>query len=105
MKDLLRAASELYGDSHMEPKSGKIYVGGVLATAMQQMAIERKATELEIEYNNTEYSRLRRAAYRKLNQDEMRFDDLINGTTTWRDAILDIRAQYPDPKKVGGPPE
>ncbi len=43
------------------------------------------------------YSDLRLQAYRQLNQDEMRFDDEINGTTTWVDAINAIKAQYPKP--------
>ena len=36
-------------------------------------------------------------AYRELNQDEMRFDDQVNGTTTWVDAILAIKATHPKP--------
>ena len=35
------------------------------------------------------------AAYAKLNQFEMQFDDATNGTTTWKDAITAIKAQYP----------
>jgi|TARA_R110002126_G_scaffold125274_1_gene267523 hypothetical protein len=41
------------------------------------------------------YQELRRSEYNKLNQDEMRFDDLINGTTTWVDSIKAIKAKYP----------
>ena len=41
------------------------------------------------------YKELRRKQYALLNQDEMRFDDTINNTTTWVDAILAIKAQYP----------
>tara|TARA_R110000796_G_C14353923_1_gene411945 strand:- start:72 stop:377 length:306 start_codon:yes stop_codon:yes gene_type:complete len=33
--------------------------------------------------------------YTKLNQPEMQFDDLINNTTTWQDAILAIKAKFP----------
>lgn len=44
---------------------------------------------------STQYIRDRKAEYDKLNQDEMRFDDAINGTTTWIDAILAIKAKYP----------
>ena len=36
-------------------------------------------------------------AYRELNQDEMRFDDQVNGTTTWVDAINAIKAAHPKP--------
>jgi hypothetical protein len=41
------------------------------------------------------YSRNRKIEYSKLNQDEMRFDDLINGTTTWVDSIKAIKAKHP----------
>jgi hypothetical protein len=46
-------------------------------------------------YNNLDYSRNRKARYDLLNQDELRFDDLINGTTTWQDAILAIKQEIP----------
>lgn len=44
-----------------------------------------------------EYSVLRRVEYDKLNQDEMRYDDLIGDTTTWRDAISAIKIAIPKP--------
>ena len=39
----------------------------------------------------------RRTAYDLLNQDEMRFDDQANSTTTWVDAINAIKAAHPKP--------
>ena len=59
--------------------------------------INKEILRLQEEFNNTEYQRLRKAEYDKLNQDEMRFDDLVNGTTTWQDAILEIKSKYPKP--------
>lgn len=44
-----------------------------------------------------EYARLRKAKYDLLNQDEMRYDDLINSTTTWQDAIAAIKLAHPKP--------
>jgi hypothetical protein len=41
------------------------------------------------------YKFKRKNEYNKLNQDEMRFDDLINNTTTWVDSIKAIKAKYP----------
>jgi hypothetical protein len=41
------------------------------------------------------YQELRKNEYNKLNQDEMRFDYLINGTTTWVDSIKAIKDKYP----------
>lgn len=46
-------------------------------------------------YKSLEYQRLRKEKYNLLNQDEMRFDDLMNGTTTWQDAIIAIKLMYP----------
>ena len=52
---------------------------------------------LQTEYDALEYSRLRRAKYDLLNQDEMRYDDVKNTTTTWVDAIDAIKAAHPKP--------
>jgi hypothetical protein len=43
------------------------------------------------------YSRTRKIAYDLLNQDEMRYDDLVNSTTTWQDAIAAIKSATPKP--------
>ena len=51
--------------------------------------------EYEAHLATTEYSRQRKAEYDKLNQDEMRYDDLVNGTTTWQDAIAAIKTSIP----------
>ena len=37
----------------------------------------------------------RKAKYNLLNQDEMRYDDLVNSTTTWPDAIAAIKLEFP----------
>ena len=54
-------------------------------------------TEYEAHLEATDYSRLRKAEYDKLNQDEMRYDDLVNNTTTWRDGIAAIKVAHPKP--------
>ena len=41
--------------------------------------------------------RNRQEAYSKLNQDELRFDDVLNGTTVWIDTIKDIKERFPKP--------
>jgi hypothetical protein len=43
------------------------------------------------------YKYERQQAYALLNQDEMRYDDLVNGTTTWQDAIATIKLANPKP--------
>jgi hypothetical protein len=52
---------------------------------------------LQTAYDALEYSRLRKAKYNLLNQDEMRYDDVKNTTTTWVDAIDAIKAAHPKP--------
>jgi len=43
------------------------------------------------------YSDKRRQKYKTLNQFEMRYDDEVNSTTTWKDAIAAIKAEFPKP--------
>ena len=57
--------------------------------------IATEVTRLQTVYDSQEYARNRKAKYDLLNQDEMRFDDLENTTTTWQDAINAIKAEYP----------
>ena len=33
-----------------------------------------------------------------MNQLEMQFDDEVNSTTTWKNAIIAIKAKYPKPE-------
>jgi len=41
------------------------------------------------------WSSLREGDYRELNQFEMQYDDLKNGTNTWAAAIDAIKSKYP----------
>ena len=52
---------------------------------------------LDAEFTAAQYARDRKAKYDLLNQDEMRFDDQVNSTTTWVDAINAIKAAHPKP--------
>jgi len=57
--------------------------------------IATELTRLQAVYDSQAYARSRKAAYDLLNQDEMRYDDLTNTTTTWPDAIAAIKAEFP----------
>ena len=59
--------------------------------------IDAKVAEYKIEFDAQEYARSRKAEYDALNQFEMQYDDKLNGTTTWDDAIEAIKAKYPKP--------
>jgi len=52
----------------------------------------------DVPAENNDWFQMRISMYSRLNQDEMRYDDLINGTTTWPDAIEAIKIQYPKPE-------
>ena len=59
--------------------------------------INDEVTRLQAVYDSQLYARTRKAKYDLLNQDEMRFDDLVNNTTTWRDGIAAIKSEFPKP--------
>ena len=61
------------------------------------LELSNEVTRLQAVYDSQLYARTRKAKYDLLNQDEMRFDDQVNGTTTWVDAILAIKAAHPKP--------
>ena len=52
---------------------------------------------LKAEWDAKVYARTRKAKYDLLNQDEMRYDDVKNSTTTWVDAIDAIKVAHPKP--------
>jgi len=60
-------------------------------------AIAAEVIRLQAAYDSQAYARSRKVEYDKLNQDEMRFDDLVNSTTTWHDAIAAIKVAIPKP--------
>lgn len=92
--DLLRATYLIYGDSK-QLENGDIFVGGKKLTSEQLESVKIKAKELETSFLSTQYKRDRKKEYDKLNQNELRFDDLENGTTTWQESINAIKLKYP----------
>jgi len=62
-----------------------------------QAEIAAEVTRLQGVYDGQAYARLRKAKYDLLNQDEMRYDDTKNSTTTWVDAIDAIKVAHPKP--------
>jgi hypothetical protein len=59
--------------------------------------ISAEVIRLQGVYDGQAYARARKAKYDLLNQDEMRYDDLVNSTTTWQDAIAAIKSANPKP--------
>lgn len=66
-------------------------------TPIAKSTIQAKQAELKTAWDAKDYSRKRKVEYDQLNQLELQYDDLINGTTTWKNAILAIKAKYPKP--------
>ena len=79
-----------YVEAGAEVVAGFTYDGSVFTPYAEYQAEQDELAA-------TEYSRLRKAKYDLLNQDEMRYDDLVNNTTTWRDGIAAIKAAHPKP--------
>ena len=61
------------------------------------LELSNEVTRLQAVYDSQLYARTRKAKYNQLNQDEMRYDDLVNNTTTWRDGIAAIKIAHPKP--------
>ena len=66
------------------------------ATEKKRLADEEAQAAIDAEAALT-YADRRKAKYAELNQFEMQFDDQQNNTTTWVDAINDIKTKYPKP--------
>jgi hypothetical protein len=66
-------------------------------TPITDAEIATEMARLQAVYDSQEYARNRKAEYDQLNQFEMQFDDQQNNTTTWVDAINDIKARHPKP--------
>ena len=60
-------------------------------------ALATEVIRLQAVYDSQLYARTRKAKYDLLNQDEMRYDDVKNSTTTWVDAIDTIKTAHPKP--------
>ena len=61
------------------------------------LELSNEVTRLQAVYDSQLYARTRKAKYDLLNQDEMRYDDVKNSTTTWVDAIDAIKSAHPKP--------
>ena len=66
-------------------------------TQPTEAEIDAEVIRLQAVYDSQLYARTRKAKYDLLNQDEMRYDDVKNSTTTWVDAIDAIKAAHPKP--------
>jgi hypothetical protein len=65
-------------------------------TPIPKADIEAKVIELQADYDALQYQRDREAKYPFIkDQLDMQYTDLLNGTTTWKDAIAKIKSDNP----------
>jgi len=87
----------------LKPNSEWVLRGDVLEwldseqTEPTALELSNEVIRLQAVYDSQLYARTRKAKYDLLNQDEMRFDDQVNSTTTWVDTINAIKAAHPKP--------
>ena len=60
--------------------------------------VSAKKAELQTDYNNKQYQRDRASAYPSIqDQLDMQYWDSVNGTTTWKDKIAEVKEAHPKP--------
>ena len=65
-------------------------------TNITEDQINTKATELQTAYDNKKYQRDRAVAYPTWQEQmDMQYKDLLNGTTTWKDAVAKVKSDNP----------
>ena len=76
------------------------YISKWLSSSAQpsDSEITAAANTFETNYTNNKYQRDRAAAYPSIaDQLDMQYWDEVNSTTTWKDAIAKVKADYPKP--------
>ena len=67
-------------------------------TKPTEQEILDKQTELQTEYNNNKYQRDRAEAYPSIQEQlDMMYHDQVNGTTTWKDKMAEVKTANPKP--------
>ena len=65
-------------------------------TPISKSDIETKIIELNSEYTSQDYIRKRASQYPELKEQlDMQYKDLLNGTTTWKDAVAKVKSDNP----------
>jgi hypothetical protein len=58
--------------------------------------IKTKMAELQTAYDNNAYQRVRATAYPTWQEQmDLQYKDLLNGTTTWKDAVAKVKSDNP----------
>jgi len=92
------AVNSLVPNNKSHIKNGVIVTWESEETQPTQSEINDEMIRLQAAYDTQAYARSRKLEYDALNQLEMQYDDKVNDTTTWEDAIIAIKAKYPKPE-------
>ena len=98
---MIETVSRISAILNLKPKANLIMRDNVIEwlddvqTQPTDAEIATEMARLQGIYDSQEYARARATEYSALNQFEMQFDDQQNNTTTWVDAINDIKARFP----------
>ena len=95
MIDLMTAIQSLRPKAELAIRGDVIEWMDDTQTQPSDAEITAEISRLQDIYDSQEYARARATEYAALNQFEMQFDDQQNNTTTWVDAINDIKARFP----------
>ena len=97
MINIMTAIQSLRPNAELVIRDGEIEWHDTIQTQPTDAEISVEVTRLQGVYDGQAYARARKAKYDLLNQDEMRYDDTKNSTTTWIDAIDAIKVAHPKP--------
>ena len=70
------------------------------ATMPTEEQVNAKIAELQadLDYQNLDYVKARKLAYEPIEEQlDMQYKDAVNGTTTWKDHIAQVKADNPKP--------
>jgi len=90
--------------SWIDPENGEVYsnvqsiIDGV--DVPSETVVNAKLTELQNVWNadNADYVLNRKSEYKSIKEQlDMQYWDLVNGTTTWKDHIAEVKANNPKP--------
>tara|TARA_R110000824_G_C15042630_1_gene660563 strand:+ start:561 stop:869 length:309 start_codon:yes stop_codon:yes gene_type:complete len=82
--------------SYTEVDGADVFTWYAGTTPISDADINAKLTELQTAYDALDYSRDRILAYPSIgDQMDMQYKDLLNGTTTWKDAVAKVKSDNP----------
>ena len=99
-KGLERLGFDRYNDYVLQNDGSGVYIAEWKSAQPQPSVaeIESAHAEWKAEYDSQEYARNRATAYASTgDQLDMQYWDSVNDTTTWKDHVASVKAQFPKP--------